>query len=401
MESPPLTSAPVLCQRCICTSAMPGISMNAAGICSECVQDEQQQPYIDLPKFRTTLDGHLRRLRQQDLQYHVMVMLSGGKDSSYLLYLLKEQYHLRPLGFTVIHPFVNDLAKKNIERIAAALHVDVIKFYLDEMMLKRFIRYGTLHAQEYGLGPFFGCFLCSSVYHLLSLKMAIQMRIPYVLSGTSPHERKIPEFITSRKMAAICLQGATYQLLQRLFDAACGEEYRDSIYNFRFEQYRNDSFPYKIAPLSFLDYAYEHFMQVLADAGLLNTQETAALLTNCDVMHFFAYIAYKRYGCHPYTPHIAQGVRRGMPTLLDEFFTTGAGHLSRAEHIRILEEYKQALFYIAAHPKDRQALDRTLPQKLLPSLCARIGTEKVVPFIERLWTIHDYAAYFEIDVAAL
>ena len=56
-------------------------------------------------------------------RYDCILMLSGGKDSSYLAYLL-EQEGKRPLAITIDVGFMSDYAKANIERLKDDLHLD-------------------------------------------------------------------------------------------------------------------------------------------------------------------------------------------------------------------------------------------------------------------------------------
>ena len=51
--------------------------------------------------------------------------MSGGIDSSYLLYIMKEQYGLRPLVFHVDAGWNSQIAVNNIERLIDGLGLDL------------------------------------------------------------------------------------------------------------------------------------------------------------------------------------------------------------------------------------------------------------------------------------
>ena len=53
--------------------------------------------------------------RKQGKYYDIAVMYSGGKDSSFLLYLLKEVYKLRVIACFVDNGFENNCVWENIE----------------------------------------------------------------------------------------------------------------------------------------------------------------------------------------------------------------------------------------------------------------------------------------------
>ena len=57
------------------------------------------------------------------MRYDSILMLSGGKDSTYLAYML-EQQGARPLAITVDVGFMSSVAKENIERVKDDLHID-------------------------------------------------------------------------------------------------------------------------------------------------------------------------------------------------------------------------------------------------------------------------------------
>lgn len=58
-------------------------------------------------------------------KYDCIIGLSGGVDSSYLTYLAKEKYGLRPLIFSVNSGWNLDVANKNVERIIKGLGLDL------------------------------------------------------------------------------------------------------------------------------------------------------------------------------------------------------------------------------------------------------------------------------------
>jgi len=58
-------------------------------------------------------------------KYDCIIGLSGGVDSSYLVYLAKEKLGLRPLVFSVDTGWNLDVANKNIERLVNGLNMDM------------------------------------------------------------------------------------------------------------------------------------------------------------------------------------------------------------------------------------------------------------------------------------
>lgn len=386
-----------ICRKCICSTTVPEVVLNEQGLCSECTTSERARlRYFPAAQYQFTMEKRFARLKHETIPYHAMVMLSGGKDSAYLLSLLTRKYQLRPLAFAVIHPFVNALAIENMEKITQKLHVDLLKFSVDEALVKRYIRHGILYGQDYGLNEFFGCTLCSTLYHLVSLKMAISLNIPYLVDGRSPGESPFPHFISGQNMAAAYLKENPFGGLRQLFHDACGNEYGGSIYDFSFDSFQNARFPAKLSPLSFMTYDYTDIIRELDAQGILKSSEARTGVTNCDVWHFFTYLAYKRYGCHSYIRQISSGIRRDMPTLFDEFMATGSQKLTRDEHLKILGEIREVLCCIAGQVGNPHvAFD--LRYRLAPLSMQRLGEEKFSAFVNRLTHILPYYIhYFDI-----
>lgn len=63
-------------------------------------------------------------------KYDCIVGVSGGVDSSYLLYIIK-QYGLRPLAVTVDNGWNSDIAVKNIKKMTNALCVDLETYVIN------------------------------------------------------------------------------------------------------------------------------------------------------------------------------------------------------------------------------------------------------------------------------
>ncbi len=392
-----MTENTQICRRCICNSRTHGVTINPEGVCLRCAQNDSQSRY-DLGAFKQRMEDEFEAVKNTAVSYHVLSMFSGGKDSSYLLYLLKKKYGLRPLAFSVIHPFVNELSIKNMDRVSKQLGVDLIKFHIDDDMVKQVMSYSIQHAADYGLGEMFGCTTCSTIYHKLALIMAIQMGIPYILDGTDPTQSAIPLpiFIAGDRLKSFLLDGPQ-QPIDLLFEDALDPSHKGGIYDFSLERFRDRAFPTKISPFTIIGYNCEQNIKELEEAGLLTTEEANPEATNCDLLHLWSYISFKRFDSHPYTTHISQALRRNVPTLVDQFFVEGSNKVNRDQHIRILDEYKRLLYFLVEHPGEAQGNLKQLRKKV-PTILAHMGEDHLNAFLPRVDRIHHYADYFGINL---
>lgn len=122
-----------VCSRCIYNEKIPYIVFDAEGVCSYCRQFEQLEQ-----EYQTGDAGmnFLRRLAAKIKEgahrrkYDVVVGVSGGTDSSYLLYLSKE-LGLRPLAAHFDNTWNSKIAVENISNVLAKLNVDLFTYVVD------------------------------------------------------------------------------------------------------------------------------------------------------------------------------------------------------------------------------------------------------------------------------
>jgi hypothetical protein len=116
------------CKRCLLTSEVPGVRIEESGMCSVCTGCERDWGAWDKDKVGKSreLDGILQRVQKKGRLYDVLVPLSGGKDSVYVLYYAKKMLKLKCLAVTFDNGFLSDHARKNIEKACTQLGVDHI-----------------------------------------------------------------------------------------------------------------------------------------------------------------------------------------------------------------------------------------------------------------------------------
>ncbi len=122
-----------ICRYCIMDTSDPMISFNEQGDCYHCTNMRKliaEQASEDLRK--TQLDTIIHQIKKEGAskEYDCIIGLSGGVDSSYLLYKAKE-WGLRPLVVHVDGGWNSELAVKNIEELVNRLHVDLFTIVIN------------------------------------------------------------------------------------------------------------------------------------------------------------------------------------------------------------------------------------------------------------------------------
>jgi amino acid adenylation domain-containing protein len=169
--------AVVSCRRCGLPSNYPGVTLDGERICSVCRGFESYRDKADV-YFRTMDDlrGIVERMQRLRAGAHdCVVLLSGGKDSTYMLYRLVD-LGVRPLAFTLDNGFISPQAKANIRRVAAALGIDHV-FGSTPAMNQIFV--DSLHRYDNV------CQGCFKTIYTLAVALARERGIRFIVTGLS------------------------------------------------------------------------------------------------------------------------------------------------------------------------------------------------------------------------
>lgn len=134
------------------SSNLPGVVIKD-GKCSVCLAEEELEKRFSRKEYIEKMKGVFAQAKAKKRCYDVVVLFSGGKDSSYLIHLLKNTYKLRVLALAIIHPLVNGLSLKNMEEISGRLGVELMKFYIDGNLFKKYLGQGIKLSFNDKMGP--------------------------------------------------------------------------------------------------------------------------------------------------------------------------------------------------------------------------------------------------------
>jgi len=167
------------CTRCILPENYPGITFDESGVCSKCRAWERRWSNFDYKKPEEYVQRLFEAARKKGNRYDCVIGLSGGKDSSYAVYLLTQKYKLNPLCVHFDNGFVSPHALENIERVANTFNIDHVSFKADWELMKRLYKHFLLTAGEVCSPCMVG--ITSSLY-----KAAKQYNVPMIISGWGP-----------------------------------------------------------------------------------------------------------------------------------------------------------------------------------------------------------------------
>lgn len=122
-----------VCKRCIYDSSIPNIHFDSDGVCNYCRQyDEMNKQYPTGEEGWQILEAMAQKMKEagKDKPYDVVIGVSGGCDSSYMLHLAK-QLGLRPLAAHFDNTWNSKIAVENIQTMLEQLDIDLYTVVVD------------------------------------------------------------------------------------------------------------------------------------------------------------------------------------------------------------------------------------------------------------------------------
>lgn len=298
------------CTRCVLPETFPGIHFNDDGVCQYCLQmPDAEQRAAQKARLRTRFEKLVERVRGQP-GYHCLMAWSGGKDSTYTLWLLREQYHLNVLTYTFDNGFVSGVALKNMRAVAENLGVDHLtvkprfdtlrRIFLASMDLDLY----PPRALERASGI---CNSCMALAKGIGLQLALERAIPIIAYGWSPGQIPLASafFHFNRQMLQAFLQVAIAPLLKIANDEIAVYFPDQALLD------RSVDFPYNVSPLAFLEYDEQVAFDRIKTLAWEAPQDTDPNSTNCLLNSFANLVHVEQMGYHPYAMELASLVREG------------------------------------------------------------------------------------------
>ncbi len=80
------------------------------------------------------------KVKGKHKKYDCIIGVSGGTDSSYLMYVAKKKYGLRPLAVNLDNGWSSEIAVQNIKKVTKALEIDLETYVIDYEEVKAVLR---------------------------------------------------------------------------------------------------------------------------------------------------------------------------------------------------------------------------------------------------------------------
>jgi hypothetical protein len=176
------------CKLCILPENYPGIVFDRSGVCQFCTGHREKQ-YAGAEALNQAVAEVLANtdpVRGKD--YDCLVGVSGGRDSSFLLYYFTTVLKRKVLAFCIDNGFIPGQAKQNMERITSLVGAKLVTETHDSY--KRCIRHYVSSWLKKPSAPMTGMLCTGCKYNIVKRmkEYAEAHGIPLVILGETPYE---------------------------------------------------------------------------------------------------------------------------------------------------------------------------------------------------------------------
>jgi amino acid adenylation domain-containing protein len=366
----------VRCRRCILSGNFPGLRFDKDGVCSVChdyeIYKEYLKSYLKNKEDFINLLKQVKKTSPGASPYDCLLLFSGGKDSSYVLYQLIEM-GIRVLTFTFDNGYISAAAFNNIKNITSRLKVENI-ILKAENINKVFVE--SLNS-EHSV-----CYGCWHTLHTLAAKIAYERGIKVVVSGLSKGQIldiKLQTFF----QAGIFQENEIEEKLQAFMKAIYSPDNK-------YSRILNIPLPQEaVKQIQFVDFfryfttPVHHIKEYLTAKGWTQPEDTGFCSSNCIINDTGIFFHLIHRGYHPYSVPISWDIRLQQLSRQEGLEEISLQYNPETVN-RILDEIG---FYAASSIKDVTVIEQEDKQKNT-SLYAYIVSPNEIPLDE----IREYLA---------
>lgn len=168
------------CNSCLLPETYETIEFDTQGVCNVCRGKVFKDSNIDWMARKLQLDALIDRHRGK-ADYDCIIPFSGGKDSTYTLWYLMNEYKIKPLVVRFDHGFMRDTLIENNTRTFKKLGVDVLNFTPNWRVVKRLMLESLRRKGDF-------CWHCHTGIFSYPMHIAVKFKVPLVFWGEPSSE---------------------------------------------------------------------------------------------------------------------------------------------------------------------------------------------------------------------
>ena len=298
------------CTKCVLSDNIFSVTINENGVCNYCVRYEEdledniisKKEGIDLKQYKRP-DG-----------YDVLLAYSGGKDSTYSLFLLREKYKLNVLTLTFDNGFISNKAFENIKNVTKNLVADNIIIAPSYTKMKKIFQFAkdddSLPKKSLVRASSI-CTHCIGIVKSLAYKEAILRDIPLICFGWTPGQIGLDKQIIALDYKMV---KANFKSLREKVVKKLGNEYLPFYLTDQFIEENKDSLPSLFYPFPIHTYNEEAIFETISKYGWKRPEQMDLNSTNCLMNSYAIKNHFDKFGFHPYALELSELVREEVIT---------------------------------------------------------------------------------------
>ncbi|MBU1097714.1 MAG: N-acetyl sugar amidotransferase [Bacteroidetes bacterium] len=202
----------VYCSRCLYDSGIPNIIFDSNGVCSLCkLSEKMEEEYPNDERGERILKDLAHKMKNagRGKEYDCIVGVSGGCDSSFLLYKMVD-LGLRPLAVHFDNTWNSRIATENIHRVTKKLDVDLFTIVVNNKEFDDIIR-SFFYASVPDINITTDIALAATLY-----KAAEKFKVKYQIEGHSFRTEGVSPlgwtYMDARYIKSVLAEYGTYKI---------------------------------------------------------------------------------------------------------------------------------------------------------------------------------------------
>jgi len=164
------------CRKCVYPDTKPGLVLDSVGVCQACRHGEKKKK-INWSLRRKEFEKLCDRYRGGNGDYYDCIITgSGGKDSHFQTYIMKEKMKMSPLLVNVANFSWTETGRRNFENWSEAFGCDILSLNLNRKVARNFVRKAF---EKLGSPNWYW----DAAVYVWPLQMGIKLGIPLVVYG--------------------------------------------------------------------------------------------------------------------------------------------------------------------------------------------------------------------------
>ncbi len=298
------------CEKCINHVGCISVEIEKDGICNHC-KNPDKYFVISIPsemkeqkcKEMKNIIKKIKRT-QGNHDFDCIVGFSGGKDSTYLLYLLTIKYKLNVLAVSVNSGYMSRVAFQNMKQTVDKLNIEHIIIEPPIEVFTKLYKWYILNHSSNDL-PIMKiiCDNCTDMIDSLLIKEAARRGISYVFIGLTPDEN-------ARYFFEIPNEKLNHSWIPKHWSSDFFKD-EERKWWWNHEEFGIKNIPRVIFPLHVWLYNEREVISTIEQHNLVRKGKADPLKTNCTLIWAIGMYDIIRFGFHMYRVQIAKLIRQG------------------------------------------------------------------------------------------